>query len=300
MHNKLLVIILLCPSLLFANLNYILLENDAFYNTDKHYTHGTKYLNIQDNCPTIFNNLYKNRTKQIGYSLAQHMYAPSDISKKELILNDRPYGGWLYFGVSLYVYSKDKTHMDFIEIDNGVTGSYSLSDKTQKLVHKTIGAQEPMGWKNQIKNEYGINAIYQKKYKYKHKYFELIPYYGCSIGNVFTYANIGTIFRTGYNIPNDFGLPRIEPTPKKPSNFGIYYFVDYFPRYVMRNIFLDGNTFKESHSIEKENWVQDIKQGISVSINNISFSYGYTYRSREFKNQEHHNEFGMIIFSWQY
>jgi len=295
--------IIFLPLLTFSASHYLLLENDTVYDTDRHYTHGTKYIYVNSTCLNIFDNIYKDKIKHTAFTLAQHMYAPSDISKEDLILNDRPYGGWLYFGISLYAYSKDFSSMNFIEVDSGIVGPYSFSDQTQTFVHKNIGAQKPMGWDNQIKNEYGMNIIYQKKYKYKYDIgsldYEFIPYYGGSLGNVFTYLDIGLIFRTGYNIPNNFGLPKIEPTPKKLNDsFSIYYFIDCFPRYVIRNIFLDGNTLRESHRVDKENLVTDITHGLSISFKSFSISYGYTYRTKEFNRQSHHNEFGLLIFSW--
>lgn len=79
---------------------------------------------------------------------------------------------------------------------------------------------------------------------------EIMPNFGINPGNVFTYASGGTSIRFGWRIPEDYGTPRIQPSIPgssyfSTSQFGIYTFAGVEGRAVARNIFLDGNSFRD-------------------------------------------------------
>jgi len=249
----------------------------------------------------LFNDLFLNDNKERswGVSLSQYMYTPSDISIAELMEEDRPYGGWLYIGMLLM--SIDNDEMDMMELDVGVTGPASLCNEVQTGVHKLIDSQTPYGWDNQINTELGINIIYQKRYRYRYSnYLDFIPHYGGSLGNIFTYVGVGGIVRAGYNLPDDFGILRMEPTTRNVEGFRCYVFADIHSRYVVRNIFLDGNTFEDSHRVDKESFVADGGVGVGIGYSNFEVIYAGNIRSKEFKGQEEVNSFGTIAFSVRY
>jgi hypothetical protein len=63
---------------------------------------------------------------------------------------------------------------------------------------------------------------------------------------------------------------------------------------VLHNIFLDGNTFKDSPSVDKENFVADLMAGLAISYGRYRFSYSYVYRTKEYKTQIDPQVFGSI------
>ena len=69
---------------------------------------------------------------------------------------------------------------------------------------------------------------------------------------------------------------------------------------VLHNIFLDGNTFKDSHSVDKESFVADLMAGFAISYGRYKFSYSYVYRTKEYKNQSDPQIFESIQFSFSY
>jgi len=281
----------------------ITLENDLLFQTDCYYTHGTRFIYTPDKVPEWVNNLFSaQRYSQVHHTLAQHMYTPSDLKKEELIVDDRPYGGWLYYGYGISS-QKDKW-LDVIEIDIGTTGEWSFSEDVQKCIHKLTDSTMPRGWDNQIKSEMGVDLSYEKKYKfYRDDFidFDLIPSAGFCAGNIFTLASCGLSSRIGYNIPNDFGYVKMEPTPRKSfkKDFSLYLSAGVEERYIVRNIFLDGNTFRDSHSVAKNDWVTDIIYGIGCGYGNFSIIMVDTYRTQEFETQKENAKFTTLIFSWK-
>jgi hypothetical protein len=69
---------------------------------------------------------------------------------------------------------------------------------------------------------------------------------------------------------------------------------------VLRDIFLDGNTFKDSHSVSKEPFVGDLIVGASLILNRFKISYVQVSRSKEFKKQDSESSFGSISFSYSF
>jgi len=293
--KKYILLFLLFSSTCLSDMFNISLENDFLYGHDRYYTHGTRFLYIKYGSYKWFEDLNDDKRCQSGYSLAQYMYTPSDISIKELLPDDRPYGGWLYIGQSLI--ASDESHMSFWELDAGVVGPSSRSDETQMWVHKILGSKKPMGWKNQIKDEFGCNLIYQSKNKIDGDKYDIISNCGGCIGNVHTYFNIGSFLRLGYNIPDDFGLYHMEPTTRKNDKFYSYVFFSTDAKYVVRNIFLDGNSFKDSHSVEKRDMVFSLSSGVCIYLFGNEIIYMYNYKTEEFYGQMHDSEFGSIYLT---
>ena len=107
--------------------------------------------------------------------------------------------------------------------------------------------------------------------------FDIITHYGASLGNVITQANAGFELRAGWNVPKDFGetllgrsgntnAPNNEGKIRWDEGFSIYLFTGVDGKVVGRNIFLDGNTFSDSHSVDKETFVGDWVAGSSIRI----------------------------------
>ena len=92
--------------------------------------------------------------------------------------------------------------------------------------------------------------------------------------------------RVGWNLPGDYGTSIIRPggdtnaptsvnDPRLTSNeaIGFYVFGGISGRLVFRDIFLDGNSFANSHSIDKEPLVGDAVIGTSLTLRNWKLSY---------------------------
>ncbi len=65
-------------------------------------------------------------------------------------------------------------------------------------------------------------------------------------------------------------------------------------RFVMHDIFLDGNTFTDSHNVNRNNWVSDFAAGLGISYGKVMISLTQMPRTREFKEQMDNHSFGSI------
>jgi Uncharacterized protein conserved in bacteria (DUF2219) len=119
----------------------------------------------------------------------------------------------------------------------------------------------------------------------------VVPSITASLGNVQTYAAAGLMLRVGDELEADFGPPRMRPSISG-SNFyqpdgrwGWYVFAGVEGRAVARDIFLDGNTWRESRSVDREVFVADANAGVAVVMPFARLTVSYTARSREFETQ---------------
>jgi hypothetical protein len=67
---------------------------------------------------------------------------------------------------------------------------------------------------------------------------------------------------------------------------------------VARDIFLDGNTFRDSPGVDKRPFVADLSYGAGIIAGRWQLTFTQVYRTREFEAQLHkYNEFGSLTIS---
>lgn len=299
------------------------LENDLFTNADRHYTNGVhlswltapegqpggtpgwaaeaaRMLPLLENSPDI----------RVELALGQNMYTPRDISLVNTPPGDRPYAGWLYG--TLGVIADTEKHLDQVQVGLGIVGPASLAEQSQKTVHEIIGSREPMGWDSQLKTEPTLQFTYQRTWRYRSRQailgldFDALPHAGVNLGNALTYANTGVMLRVGHNIPVDYGPPRVQPSLPGSGYFqptgpwGFYVFAGVDGRAVGRNMFLDGNLFADSRSVDRKDFVGDMQFGAALYIRDLRFAYTHVVRSREFEGQDQADRFGALSVSLQF
>ncbi|MGB9499156.1 MAG: lipid A-modifier LpxR family protein [Dissulfuribacterales bacterium] len=78
------------------------------------------------------------------------------------------------------------------------------------------------------------------------------------------------------------------------KKIGIQFFAGVEGRAVLYNIFLDGNTFTDSPSVDKKPIVADFMTGISISRGPIQLSFAYVNRTKKFETQKKAQNFGIL------
>jgi lipid A 3-O-deacylase len=297
----------------------LVVENDSLAGRDQDYTSGIQisWTSGPDETPSwavdtahwlpLFAD---DGDVRINYGIGQNIYTPRDISLENPPANDRPYAGWLYGSIGLM--DETETRLDQLQLQIGMVGPASLADKAQTWVHGIINSTKPRGWDHQINNEPGIVLTYLRSWRafvaddIWGLSFDATPHLGGAVGNVFTYANGGATFRFGWNMPDDYGPPRIEPAVpvsgffEPQGDFGFYIFAVLDGRVVARNIFLDGNTFQDSRSVDKNILVGEAQVGIAFTIRAARLAYTRVFRTPEFSGQDNAEKFGAISLSLRF
>lgn len=295
------------------------LENDLFYDADRHYTNGVRFAWVPDQRRPVpkwardFAGLMPwfpaDGTIRYGYAFGQSMFTPSDIEVVDPPRGERPYAGWLYGSIGLGIETGQV--VDQFGLTVGMIGPASQADRTQREVHRLIGAPKPRGWHTQLRNELGVVATWERSWRGLAKtrvlgnQLDLGTHLGGALGNVFTYANTGFMLRYGPHLPDDYGPSRIQPgLPgssdfSPPRDFRWYVFAGAEARAVARNVFLDGNSFRSSRSVDRRHWVGDVQFGLVMDWRDVRVSYTHVIRSKEFHGQDKHDIFGALTLSFR-
>ncbi len=305
----------------------IMEENDYFAShDDRHYTQGLRasYLSgpvtsggywdkpfsfMSDNLPLFEGS---DRKRKYEWTVGQSIFTPTNTLQAAPQTRDRPYAAWLYTGASLL---QETNHGDYQTLENaelllGVVGPAALGDVTQNDFHQFINDTSSAGWKNQLHDEPGLVATYERKWHFQESLddsiaIDAIPELGASGGNVLSYGQTGIIFRIGDNLTADYGPDHIRPSlsgtgwfdpDQMNGDFSWYLFLGTQGRAVGQNIFLDGNTFASSAHINKKLLVADFLGGASVFLSSaLRVDFTFTQRTKEFYNQQGHpDRFGGI------
>jgi len=296
------------------------IENDLWgSNDDRWYTSGwqlsyvspkppPEYLeNISDHIPFYS----KGKTVYHGFNLGQKVFTPENIEESSLIIDDRPYAGWLFFETFIghrYDDFPDRDKMNGLILTIGIVGPNSHADDIQNFTHDLTDSDDANGWDNQLEDELGLNATFLQKSRRIYnldepRQTELSLHGGLTLGSIYSYASVGVMTRWGARLKDDIGPPSISPgfpglpafEPNRQSNWYLYAGLE--ARRVARNVFLDGNTNVDSHSVTKEDWVADLQFGIAVRSADARISFSITSRSKEFKGQPEGSHFGLINFT---
>lgn len=295
------------------------LENDLFTGHDDNYTNGIRfaYLSAENSTPALIENIADalpifngNGHKRWGIEVGQNMYTPQDITIAAPQPNDRPWAGWTY--ASLNMLTDTGNSLDTLSLTVGMVGPASGAAESQEFVHDLIGSNKPMGWGNQLKNEPGLVLTYEHKWRGLYEFspfgfgVDITPSIGGSAGNIYTHAAAGAVMRIGYDLPADYGPPLIRPNLSGSDFFvptkslGWYLFGGFEGRAVARNIFLDGNTFRDSPSVDKKPFVGGVQAGIAFTYGDTRVAYTHIIRTEEFYGQPRADEFGAVTLSWRF
>lgn len=316
-------------------------ENDAFAigsGSDEHYTNGVRINWLRnplarDNPKWTagFAELWCIRTRLCGFKSAddatpsdvvwghgvgENFYTPEDISVPQLIVTDRPYAGYLYYSTLLLLrndtarlpddWKDNRPVQNYFELQVGVVGPEAAGEHLQSWAHEVIDDEQPQGWANQLNVEPTLQLIYVwRRKQWGNTRFDLIPHWGLGLGTVMTYAAAGGTVRYGRNLsdfPEMVIMPTVSPPALNVEPIEYYVFLGAEGRGVAHNIFLDGNVFGgDSHSVDKESFVYDLKTGFAIRYKEWRLTYTFTRRSNEFSpnfdDDGGRHDYGSISFT---
>ncbi|MFO8002911.1 lipid A deacylase LpxR family protein [Thioalkalivibrio sp.] len=292
-------------------------ENDLFAGEDRYYTSGVRasWITPRADVPGLLRHVGDlipffpgQGDVRASWSIGQNMYTPEDIEEPVPDPEQRPYAGWLYVGGS--VAEETGARLDRLQLTLGVIGPASLAERTQKTIHEFMGAPAPQGWDHQLGNEVTLMVSYERQWRSLIRTadqgwrVDLTPHWGGTLGTPFTLVSAGLTLRAGQDLPYDYGPPRIQPAlpgsglfvPR--SEWGWYLFAGVDARAVAWNVFLDGNTWQDSPSVDREVLVGDVQVGAVLSLGRARLAYTHVIRTPEFENQVERDDFGALSLSW--
>lgn len=321
------------PEVAPAKMSYLRLfvENDFLQlrtrRTDNFYTNGIRieYLTSSKEVKLLdllLLGLPADNTSSLfyGISLSQNMYTPSDIKVSDLMVNDRPYGGWMYASLSRISTDRIEERRLKSELSLGVIGSISFAEETQKIIHELINSPEPMGWDHQIKNDVGVNYhLAYEGHLLRNKnadIWELVGILRGNAGTVFTNGGAGLLFRAAVKgklnpyFSEDFDLGTIPVKAANQKAFsGIRSFLFARPigNLVAYNAMLQGGVFnRESEYLvgnkDIRRFVFDLDYGVVFIAPglNSSLVIGQAIRTKEFLiGQTHRWGYLTLSIGWR-
>jgi hypothetical protein len=288
-------------------------ENDTFAGRDEDYSNGIS-LALAHEGRGLLGGIWpwfgaRDGRWVSGYELGQIIVTPTDINRSIPDPNDRPYAGLLYGALSTQFSHDNQLHG--LKLIVGVVGPASLAEETQTWAHRQIGSGEPQGWDYQLKNEPIFNLVYEHRRRYDLLRTEdgwgaqFIPTAGGMLGNVLIQAQAGGQLRFGYHLLDDFGTTLMRglgnlPCPQahrggdSARSFGAYLFAGGGANLVARNLTLDGSTFRDSPSVDKEPFFAAGEFGVSVWLRPIQATFSYVLWGKEFEGQKHTSQFAAV------
>ena len=250
--------------------------------------------------------------KRLTIALSQLIFTPSDIENPELIVDDEPYAGALLLAVSSS--AQDERTLTAWQVVTGVVGPASLAEETQDYVHKTVGAPEARGWAHQLDDEFILNLHFQHKRKFRVAGeaegwgFEWGGVAAAAAGNLTTQVDAGLEIRMGWRLPPGFDpdpIGRAVLTPgylaegiDRPAS--VHVFASAAARGWARFIFLDGNAWKESHSIDRNTWTVVFGAGITAAYHRVRVTLEFGATSRPAEGAGGYESFGGFTLAYTF
>jgi len=295
----------------------VVVENDLFGGTDRNYTNGLRLAwtsranevhpwldRLADTQPWL--DLSGADLRQ-GVALEHLIFTPNDISLAAPSTDDRPYAG--YVGVQAFASARDENAERTISLRLGLVGPSAGGEFVQANWHQLIDGEEPLGWDSQLRDELVFSIESQRLERIasfgdpERWGGDVIGHAGLTLGTLRTDVSLGATVRLGFDLESDFAPPRIRPALSPSTVFrprqqtGAYAFFGVGGYAVGRDVFLDGNTFRDSRSVDRNVWVGDAQAGIAFHAGRLRAAFTYVLRTEQFATQDGQDRFGAVSFT---
>ncbi len=315
---RLFLYFLLLPLPIRADVLNLLVENDVWTGTDRHYTSGVMLNYISDinegprrlrDMGIRFPGIEPDDKMHVAVALGHEIYTPTDIDTAELLPEDRPYAAHAYLAFGFT--TENPAEIETWRVSLGVIGPGAGGERIQNTLHRLIEVDEAQGWPNQLDSEFVVSIAYEKKWLKaarsgtfaKVLQTDFIPHASASTGTLGTHIGGGGMVRIGHGLENDYGPPRVRPSLpvsqyyERDATSSWYFYLGVDARWIAHNIFLDGNNFRDSHAVDREDFVGDVQAGFVWNNKRFRVAYTYVIRSREFVQQAERDAFGALSIS---
>ena len=242
------------------------------------------------------------------YTIGQVMNTPSDITVADPPLSELPYSGMLFFTNNYLKIFDDVA--DRVGVTIGVVGPLSGAEATQKFVHDLTDANEPKGWDTQLENELVFQLTRGRIWRSwisTSGNIDLLTVADVEIGTISSSVNGGFIVRYGRDLISSFSIPLLSTSrTTNPASIegGWYIYAGFSAGYIFNQIFTDGNTFRDSRSIDYDPERVGASVGVAYSWQNYSLTFAVNDVNiiQDSSNEalDELTEYGTLTFGWRY
>ena len=268
------------------------IDNDTFARSDDHYTAGLSLSHVGPPVArfedaalpgAVARTLdqrwpFEGDQRFVLHSISQRMFTPTDLEATSPVPGDLPYSALLYGTTT--VGSQTRERLDAVSLTLGVVGPLALGEELQTAWHDMIGAEDPAGWDRQLDTELLLNVGYDHRRRIRR--FgnqdalggDLLGAVSLAAGNLQSRVSLAVTGRLGLAVPDNFhmqapflaeeslGLRATGPRPRR----SIYAFAGLDSTWLYNAIYLDGNTFEDSHSVEHEDHLWRGSLGVAAQF----------------------------------
>ena len=253
---------------------------------------------------------------RLRYGLSHQYFTPDNTQIAVIQTDDRPYAGWLSTSLEIVnerlvsdANSNDRYARSSIGMRLGVVGPAALGEELQTAWHRIRGQSEPQGWDLQLENEPGfVYTLNHERQLVRHDFsdswsMDVIGTAEAAIGNIYTGAEVAGTVRVGYNLsPHWTGRTMADigyDVHDIGTSPGFFLMAGLNGRYVARDVFVDGNTWRDSHSVDRTPWVSDQMLGMGMHWKRLEVRATITRRTDQYSTQSGTTLFGSVVIVWK-
>jgi hypothetical protein len=244
------------------------------------------------------------RTTLQAYTLGQIMITPDDITIEDPPIDEIPYSGSLLLNYTFI--TMEEAHADSVGTVIGIVGPTSGAEATQKWVHDLVDADEPNGWDTQLEDE----VVFQlsrgrlwRTWSAPDDRMDLLVLGEAGVGTLSSFVASGMLFRYGNELSRTFATPLlINNRSANPAAIegGWYLFAGVRFEYVFNLIYTDGNTYRDSRSIEYDQSQVGITAGLAYSWKNVSVTFAIYDSNLSDDLARDTTRFGTLTIGWRH
>ena len=296
-------------------------DNDIFVGNDSGYSNGFYYSwispvmgNERREAPILVTPLLWSlddqvqRASVISSTIGQTLNTPEDITIEDPAEDELPYSGLLFFNQTFL--SIKKGHADKLSTTVGLVGPSSGAEASQKLVHSITGSDKPKGWDTQLKDELVFDFRRGRVWRSWHsdnERFDLLLDSEASLGTLISAISVGATFRYGRVLSHSYAshlFDRSRTSNPVAIDRGWYFYAAIQASYIFNQIFTDGNTFRDSRSIDVDPESIGVGIGYAYSWDDLSVTFAINDFSIERGSSEEQLEdltrYGTLTVAWRY
>lgn len=230
--------------------------------------------------------------RSLTIGLSQQIYTPSITHPRKVPL-DRPYAAILSAGAALQ-FERPRTRHQFGAAVS-VTGEPALGEPLQRLVHRLIGAPEPVGWDQQLPFEPAFSLGYTGGREFlalggdAGLGWRMSVDWGMELGTVASLVSSAVRGTVGLNTPATW---RTGIATEKVGGVRIYVPYGVQLDVVGRTLVLDSTVFKDSPRLPRKTLVPRAEAGLAVEWDWASIAWIGHITGTEFQGQQSPHGYG--------